>query len=115
MTSCALLQVQQPHLSHLLLVASFKPSIGKFCLELPAGSMVAHETAQDAAVRLVKEQTGFTASAPAGAAISPWTPQHPDLCPDTAKLVELVVAGQKAETGRVVAADTAVRPPPIAL
>lgn len=112
---CALLQAQHVNNSDLLLVASFKPSVGQFCLDLPNGPMAAHETAQDAAVRIVEELTGFTATAPVGGAVSPWTQQHASLCPDTAKLVELVVDGAQALPYTVVARTTPVWPPPLVL
>lgn len=106
-----MLQVQTATDRYVLLVATFKPSIGTFCLELPNGPMAANETAQDAAKRILKEMTGYTSTAPAGGAISPWLPVHADLCPDIAKMVELVVIQKKAKPNKVVSIFTKVRIP----
>ena len=42
-----------------VLVTQFRPPIGSYCVEMPAGLVDAKETAEQAAVRELREETGF--------------------------------------------------------
>ncbi len=47
----------------LVLVRQFRPPLNSFCIEVPAGLVDAGETPEQAALRELKEETGFTAHA----------------------------------------------------
>ncbi|TPX38961.1 hypothetical protein SeLEV6574_g07487 [Synchytrium endobioticum] len=46
-----------------VLVSQFRPCIGAYCVEMPAGLIDADETAEQAAVRELREETGFSGKA----------------------------------------------------
>ncbi|MCL9779976.1 NUDIX hydrolase [Vibrio sp. S4M6] len=46
----------------IVLVRQFRPSLRKWLLELPAGTLEENETTTECAMRELKEETGFTAS-----------------------------------------------------
>ena len=47
----------------MLLQKQFRPPIGKVCIEIPAGLLDAGETAEECAVRELKEETGYVGKA----------------------------------------------------
>lgn len=47
--------------SQILLIKQFRPPLGKYCLEMPAGLIDEGETVESAALRELKEETGYTA------------------------------------------------------
>ena len=47
--------------SQILLIKQFRPPLGKYCLEMPAGLIDEGETVEAAALRELKEETGYTA------------------------------------------------------
>lgn len=47
--------------SQILLIKQFRPPLGKYCLEMPAGLIDPGETPEAAALRELKEETGYTA------------------------------------------------------
>lgn len=46
--------------SQILLIKQFRPPLGKYCLEMPAGLVDEGETVEAAALRELKEETGYT-------------------------------------------------------
>ena len=70
-----------PPEEHTVLVSQFRPPVGGYVLELPAGLVDKGETSLTAAVRELKEETGYTAnaSALAFARTSPIVPCDPGL------------------------------------
>lgn len=107
----SILQARISGCEHLVLVATFKPAIGSFCLELPTGPMLANQTVQDVAIHVVKDMTNYAAAAPVEGNISSWLPEHPDLCSDCVAMVQLVAHVNEKNMPQVVAATTQVRDP----
>lgn len=48
------------HQLHLILVKQFRPAVGAYCIEFPAGIIDEGETPEQAAVRELKEETGYS-------------------------------------------------------
>jgi 8-oxo-dGTP pyrophosphatase MutT (NUDIX family) len=75
----------------ILLVRQFRPPMNALCVELPAGLIDAGETPSEAALRELKEETGFI-----GSVIHVGTPQalSPGLSNETVILVRVIISGQ---------------------
>jgi 8-oxo-dGTP pyrophosphatase MutT (NUDIX family) len=74
----------------ILLVRQFRPAMNAFCLELPAGFIDAGETPSEAALRELKEETGFI-----GSVFHVGTPQalSPGMSIETVIVVRLAMTG----------------------
>ncbi|KAI8052425.1 NUDIX hydrolase domain-like protein [Syncephalis plumigaleata] len=51
--------LRTPTERHLVLVRQFRPPVGKICVEFPAGLLDPSESAEQTAIRELKEETGF--------------------------------------------------------
>ncbi|CAK9099523.1 Uncharacterized Nudix hydrolase P35G2.12 [Durusdinium trenchii] len=78
-----------------LLVQQFRPPVDAYTVELPAGLIDKGETAEQAAVRELKEETGYTGTARGKSSI-PLT-MSPGLSDETVKLVVVDVDMDKPE------------------
>ncbi|KAK3497673.1 NUDIX hydrolase domain-like protein [Neurospora hispaniola] len=72
----------------ILLEKQYRPPLDKICIELPAGLVDKGETAEQAAVRELKEETGYVAQA---LTTSPIMFNDPGFCNTNFKLVEVSV------------------------
>ncbi|KAK3396001.1 NUDIX hydrolase domain-like protein [Sordaria brevicollis] len=72
----------------ILLEKQYRPPIDQICIELPAGLIDKGETAEQAAVRELKEETGYVAQA---STTSPIMFNDPGFCNTNLKLVEVSV------------------------
>lgn len=95
-----------------LLVRQFRPPIGCDTLELPAGLIDPGESAAEAALRELKEETGFTATL---RSVSPAACMSPGLTSETVHFVTgaSAVPGQAARDGHsgLTVPPAAVTPP----
>eukprot|EP00741_Cyanophora_paradoxa_P018641 tig00021072_g17991.t1 len=55
----AIIREADPKDDKVILVSQYRPALGRLCIEVPAGLIDANETAADAAVRELREETGF--------------------------------------------------------
>jgi 8-oxo-dGTP pyrophosphatase MutT (NUDIX family) len=75
-----------------LLVEQFRPPVGKSTLEFPAGLIDAGETPEQAALRELKEETGYVGEAcKIPPTVSPLVCMSPGLCDETVRCVVVVV------------------------
>ena len=75
-----------------LLVEQFRPPVGKSTLEFPAGLIDAGETPEQAALRELKEETGYVGEAcKVAPTVSPLVCMSPGLCDETVRCVVVVV------------------------
>jgi len=75
-----------------LLVEQFRPPVGKSTLEFPAGLIDAGETPEQAALRELKEETGYVGEAcKIAPTVSPLVCMSPGLCDETVRCVVVVV------------------------
>lgn len=76
---------------HLLLVLSYRPPVDRVCIEFPAGLAEENETAEEAALRELREETGFVGRASGSTSpelfLDPWKSN------ENTKLVTVVVDG----------------------
>ncbi|PVD24882.1 hypothetical protein C0Q70_15372 [Pomacea canaliculata] len=77
-----------------VLVKQFRPPVGTVTIEFPAGLIDRGESAQECAVRELKEETGFTGVVKH---ISPCTTIDPGLSNCTVKMVTMEIDGDLAE------------------
>ncbi|KAL2062238.1 hypothetical protein VTL71DRAFT_6504 [Oculimacula yallundae] len=78
----------------LLLQKQFRPPINKVCIEVPAGLVDAGETAEQAAVRELKEETGYVGVVSES---SPVMFNDPGFCNTNLKMVHVTVDMAKPE------------------
>ncbi|CAG9463794.1 unnamed protein product [Pedinophyceae sp. YPF-701] len=71
----------------LVLISQYRPPLRQVCLELPAGLVDANESAEDAGLRELREETGYVAHASDTVAASPVTPNDPGLTDANMRLV----------------------------
>jgi len=76
---------------HVLLVKQFRPPTGKMCLEFPAGLVDKGETAEGAALRELKEETGYIATILFSGAV---TALEPGLTNETSKIIYAKIIGK---------------------
>jgi len=75
-----------------LLVEQFRPPVGKATLEFPAGLIDAGETPEQAALRELREETGYVGEAcKTLPVVSPLVCMSPGLCDETVRCVVVVV------------------------
>ena len=83
-----------------VLVRQYRPPLRAFTIELPAGLVDAGETAEEAAVRELREETGYVASRVTS--VSPPLNLSPGLTNEVACLVEVEVRLDAPENAEVV-------------
>jgi 8-oxo-dGTP pyrophosphatase MutT (NUDIX family) len=71
-----------------ILVRQFRPPMNKYCIELPAGLIDKNETFEEAALRELKEETGYVGSVKN---ISPPCNMSPGMSDETVCIVEVVI------------------------
>merc|ERR1719291_1459446 len=84
----ALLQHAGSPLVETLLVEQFRPPVGRPTVELPAGLIDKGESAEQAGLRELKEETGYTGSV---ARVSLEVCMSPGICDETVKVVVVEV------------------------
>nr|XP_014342630.1 PREDICTED: ADP-sugar pyrophosphatase isoform X2 [Latimeria chalumnae] len=78
------------HYDCVVLVKQFRPPMGQYCLEFPAGLMDNNECAEDAALRELLEETGYKGEV---TAVSPAVCLDPGLTNCTSHLVTVTING----------------------
>lgn len=78
-----------------LLVIQYRPPIGKFTVEWPAGLVDGHESAEEAAIREMKEETGYTGKV---LDVGPVVASDPGLANATLQLVMMEVQLSEKES-----------------
>lgn len=81
---------------HVVVVAQYRPPVDAICLEFPAGLVDATESAAQAAIRELHEETGFVAEADDVVSISPPLSTEPGLTDSCCVLVRLSVDGERS-------------------
>jgi len=76
--------------TQILLVKQFRAPVGKLCIEFPSGLVDAGETPEEAALRELREETGFTAKI---SSVSPETSYEPGLTDSTCAVVHAQIDG----------------------
>mmetsp|Transcript_573 Transcript_573/g.782 ORF Transcript_573/g.782 Transcript_573/m.782 type:complete len:218 (+) Transcript_573:84-737(+) len=84
---CKLLKQGEP--TKTVLVSQFRPPANAYVLEVPAGLVDGNETAEEAAIRELKEETGFVASRVTH--VSPVVLSDPGVSADTMQYVTVEV------------------------
>jgi len=74
--------------AHLVVVKQFRPPVGAYVLELPAGLIDEHENAAETAIRELAEETGFRGKP---LDIGPFVHNSPGLTDETTALVRIAV------------------------
>ncbi|KAG5488783.1 hypothetical protein JIQ42_00400 [Leishmania sp. Namibia] len=92
---CALLRRSSE--KFLLVVAQYRPPVDAVCLEFPAGLVDENETAGQAAIREMREETGFVVGESGIVSISPPLSTEPGLTDSCCVFVRLDVDGELAE------------------
>jgi len=81
-----------------VIIEQYRPPLGAVVVEFPAGLVDANETAVDAAVRELKEETGFEATKDDVTYVGPMTGADPGLTASTMKLVTISLTFPESET-----------------
>ncbi|KAG5465683.1 hypothetical protein CUR178_00394 [Leishmania enriettii] len=92
---CAL--VRRSSEKFLVVVAQYRPPVDAVCLEFPAGLVDVNETAGQAAIRELREETGFVVGESDIVSISPPLSTEPGLTDSCCVFVRLDVDGELAE------------------
>ena len=74
-----------------VLVSQFRPPVGQYVLELPAGLVDEHESAETTALRELAEETGYVGQVAGSNPVTPGLPLSPGLSDETVRLVRVVV------------------------
>ena len=80
----ALLKEKSIEEKETLVVEQFRPPVCRTTVELPAGLIDVNETPEEAALRELKEETGYTGQV---ACVSPEVCMSPDICDETVRIV----------------------------
>jgi len=81
-----------------VIIEQYRPPLGAVVVEFPAGLVDANESAADAAVRELKEETGFDATKEDVAHVGPMTGADPGLTASTMKLVTIALTFPASES-----------------
>ncbi|XP_014403468.1 PREDICTED: ADP-sugar pyrophosphatase isoform X2 [Myotis brandtii] len=85
------------HYECIILVKQFRPPMGSYCLEFPAGLIDDNESPEAAALRELEEETGYKGDV---AECSPATCMDPGLSNCTTHIVTVTINGDEAENVR---------------
>lgn len=78
----------------IVIISQFRPPTEKVCLEIPSGLVDAGETAEQAALRELKEETGYRGTV---VGVSPDTCYEPGLTSATCAVVQVLIDGNLEE------------------
>jgi len=81
-----------------VIIEQYRPPVGAVVVEFPAGLVDAEESAANAAVRELKEETGFEATMDDVKYVGPMTGADPGLTASTMKLVTIALEFPASET-----------------
>ncbi|NWW74097.1 NUDT5 pyrophosphatase, partial [Climacteris rufus] len=85
------------HYDCIVLVKQFRPPINGYCLEFPAGLIEENESAESAALRELKEETGYKGEV---IECTPALCLDPGMSNSTTHIVSVVINGDEAENTR---------------
>ncbi|NXH93474.1 NUDT5 pyrophosphatase, partial [Pachycephala philippinensis] len=85
------------HYDCIVLVKQFRPPINGYCLEFPAGLIEEDESAESAALRELKEETGYKGEV---IECTPALCLDPGMSNSTTHIVSVVINGDEAENTR---------------
>ncbi|EPE08399.1 adp-ribose pyrophosphatase [Ophiostoma piceae UAMH 11346] len=76
---------------HIILIKQFRPAVGRVVIEVPAGLVDAGETVEEAAIRELREETGYIGTLSNGNLTTPELFPDPGLGSTNLKIVHLTV------------------------
>ncbi|XP_062346840.1 ADP-sugar pyrophosphatase isoform X2 [Cinclus cinclus] len=85
------------HYDCIVLVKQFRPPINGYCLEFPAGLIEENESAESAALRELKEETGYKGEV---IECTPALCLDPGMSNSTTHIVSVIINGDEAENTR---------------
>ncbi|XP_066038815.1 ADP-sugar pyrophosphatase isoform X2 [Chamaea fasciata] len=85
------------HYDCIVLVKQFRPPINGYCLEFPAGLIEENESAESAALRELKEETGYKGEV---VECTPALCLDPGMSNSTTHIVSVIINGDEAENTR---------------
>uniref|UniRef100_A0A8C3NCC7 ADP-sugar pyrophosphatase n=1 Tax=Geospiza parvula TaxID=87175 RepID=A0A8C3NCC7_GEOPR len=85
------------HYDCIVLVKQFRPPINGYCLEFPAGLIEENESAESAALRELKEETGYKGEV---IECTPALCLDPGISNSTTHIVSVIINGDEAENTR---------------